>query len=341
MTQILIDGSSGGGQLLRSSLTLSLITGQPFRITRIRGSRPKPGLMRQHLTCVNAAQQISNAQVEGATLGSTELTFTPSTLQSGDYHFSIGTGGSTTLVLQTLLPALLHANAPSALRIEGGTHNPMAPPFEFIDQCYLPLLKRMGAKATVHLEKPGFMQAGGGIITANINPLKKWKPLHLLDRGELITTYGAILHAHLHRSIAERELTSAAAILNWSADQFTITDQPQSSGPGSILLLAAQFEHITEISSSVAQMGRRAEAVGISAAKGLRNFLGTNAAVGYHLADQLLLPLSLAGKGSFTTFTLSKHTQTHMTLIPQFLPVQFTAAEIAPGNHLIKVSKAP
>lgn len=318
-----LSGESGGGQILRSALTLSAITGQAFRMTRIRSSRPKPGLMRQHLTCVKAAAEICDGAVDGAEIGSVELVFSPGKIRGGDYAFAIGTGGSTALVLQTLLPALLHAEAKSTLRIEGGTHNPMAPPFDFLEQCYLPILKSMGARAGVILERPGFMQAGGGILSATIEPVKKWKKLKLLERGEPVGTFGRVLHAHLPAEIASREIRAAASVLEWPREDILVEEAPTSPGPGSVILLGARFKKVCEISSSVASMGRSAESVGAAAAKGLRNYLASPAPVGVHLADQLLLPMALAGGGTFDTFATTNHMATNCALIENFLPLSF------------------
>ncbi|MDI1312437.1 RNA 3'-terminal phosphate cyclase [Prosthecobacter sp.] len=326
-----ISGDSGGGQLLRSSLSLALITGQTFRMTNIRGKRPKPGLMRQHLTCVKAAAEVCGASVDGAELGSVELVFSPGKIMGGDYSFAIGSGGSTTLVLQTLLPALLHANGASKVRIEGGTHNPMAPPFEFIEQCYLPVIQRMGVQATASLERHGFMQAGGGVITAKIDPIKKWKKLKLIERGEAVETFGRVLHAHLHRDIAEREISVASQILEWPVNQIELRYANDSSGPGNTILLGARFANVCEISSGIAQMGKSAESVATGAAKGLRSYLASPAPVGAHLADQLLLPMALAGGGVFHTLSITDHSRTNMALIEQFLPVKFTVEELEPG----------
>src|SRR5512139_1323749 len=152
-TMIVIDGSrgEGGGQVLRSSLALSLVTGQPFRIEKIRAGRRKPGLMRQHLTAVNAAADIGCATVEGAHIGSQALAFYPRTVKPGRYHFAVGTAGSCTLVLQTVLPALLTAGFPSELVLEGGTHNPYAPPFDFLEQAFLPLMRKLGPGVSASL----------------------------------------------------------------------------------------------------------------------------------------------------------------------------------------------
>ncbi len=150
---IIIDGSEGegGGQVVRNALALSLVTGQPFQITNIRGKREKPGLMRQHLTAVEAACQIGDAECEGAAVGSSDIAFRPGTVRPGDYHFAVGTAGSTGLVLQTVLMPLLLAETPSRLVLEGGTHNMMAPPFEFIERVFLPVINRMGPRVEARL----------------------------------------------------------------------------------------------------------------------------------------------------------------------------------------------
>ncbi|MBN8417374.1 MAG: RNA 3'-terminal phosphate cyclase [Verrucomicrobia bacterium] len=333
-----ISGDSGGGQILRSSLSLSLATGQPFRMTNIRGKRPKPGLMRQHLTCVKAAAAVCDASVDGAELGSVELVFRPGKVMAGDYSFAIGSGGSTTLVLQTLLPALLHAEKPSTLRIEGGTHNPMAPPFEFIEQCYLPVIQSMGVKAAATLERPGFMQAGGGVITAEIHPIKKWKKLKLTERGDAMETFGRVLHAHLHRDIAEREIAAATQLLEWPANHIELRYANDSTGPGNAILLGARFANVCEITSGIAQQGKSSESVATGAAKSLRSYLASPAPVGAHLADQLLLPMALAGGGLFHTLTITDHTLTNIALIEQFLPVKFTIEDLKPGVKKIRCS---
>jgi RNA 3'-terminal phosphate cyclase (ATP) len=326
-----ISGESGGGQLLRSSLSLALVTGRAFRMTNIRGKRPKPGLMRQHLTCVKAAAEICGAEVEGAEIGSTELVFHPGKIVAGDYSFAIGSGGSTTLVLQTLLPALLHADAASTLHIEGGTHNPMAPPFEFIEQCFLPVIQSMGVDATVKLERHGFMQAGGGVLQAEVWPVKKWKPLALAERGSLVETFGRVLHAHLPGEIATREILTAEKILEWRDNHIDVRYTNDSTGPGNAIMLGARFANVCEISTGIAQLGKSAEAVATGAAKGLRGYLASTAPAGVHLADQLLLPMALSGGGVFHTLSLTDHTRTNMALIEQFLPVKFSVEKMGPG----------
>lgn len=287
--------------------------------------------MRQHLTCVKAAAEVCGAEIEGAEMGSTELVFHPGTVAAGDYSFAIGSGGSTTLVLQTLLPALIHAEASSTLRIEGGTHNPMAPPFEFMEQCFLPVMQSMGVKVSVSLARPGFMQAGGGVLTASITPIKKWKKLKLTERGEHLESFASVLHAHLPGEIAKREITTAQHILDWPVEHFTLRYANDSAGPGNAILLGVRFSNVCEITSGVAQMGKSAEAVATGAAKGLRGYLASSAPVGAHLADQLLLPMALAGGGLFHTLSITDHSRTNMELIERFLPVRFETAEMGHG----------
>ena len=184
-SRLTIDGSlgEGGGQVLRSALALSILTGRPFRIEKIRAGRKKPGLLRQHLTAVQAAARISGADVQGATMRSTELVFEPGEIQPGEHHFSIGTAGSTTLVAQTVLVPLLRAKEPSRVVIEGGTYNSSAPPFDHFARSFAPILERMGAQLDVRLVRPGFHPAGGGRIEVDIEP-SKLAPSELEERGD-------------------------------------------------------------------------------------------------------------------------------------------------------------
>ena len=223
---ILIDGSTGegGGQILRTSLALSAVTRQPIRIEKIRAGRQKPGLLRQHLTAVNAVAEITGARVEGAEIGSTELTFKPGAIVAGEYHFAVGTAGSATLVFQTVLPPLLLAGGESRLVLEGGTHNPHAPPFDFLERCFLPLLRRMGAQVEATLVRPGFYPAGGGRFEAVITPMAKLQPFELLERGTAGVRRAKVLLANLPSSIAEREMALLRTRLSWAEDAFVGRD---------------------------------------------------------------------------------------------------------------------
>ena len=228
-----IDGSvgEGGGQILRTSLALSMCTGQPFTLARIRARRAKPGLMRQHLTCVQAAATVSGATVQGAAPGSTTLVFEPGAVKSGDYAFSVGTAGSCTLVLQTVWPALMLADAPSRLKLAGGTHNPMAPPFHFLERCYAPLLRRLGAGSELALRRLGFYPAGGGEIDVTIHPAADTlRPFDLLERGDRVEAFAECLAPALPGAVARRELDALARALAWTPEQLHVPVVRQKIG---------------------------------------------------------------------------------------------------------------
>ena len=228
-----IDGSigEGGGQILRTALALSMVTGQAFRIEKIRAGREKPGLLRQHLTAVNAAAAICSAVVDGAAISSRAFSFSPGKVKSGDYTFAIGSAGSTTLVLQTVLPALLLAEGLSTVSLEGGTHNPMAPPFDFLQRAFLPLINRMGPTVEVTLDRAGFYPAGGGRFTVAIQPAAKLLTLALTERGEIKRKQATAMVAGLPGEIAKRELDKVEQMLGWSGEQLQIQQLPAAWGP--------------------------------------------------------------------------------------------------------------
>lgn len=336
---MVIDGAygEGGGQILRTSLALSLVTGTPFRIEQIRAGRPRPGLLRQHLTAVQAAAEVGQARVTGAAIGSLQLTFIPGHITPGTYTFAVGTAGSTTLVLQTVLPALLLASAPSTLTLEGGTHNPFAPPFDFLAQAFLPLVNRMGPQVTARLERPGFYPAGGGQCQITIAPATSLSPLDLPARGEVRAIQARALVAKLPRSIAERELAVIAQQLAWYGDWLHVETVAQARGPGNVVTLTVTCEHITEVFTGFGARGVRAETVAAQAAQAAQRYLAADVAVGEHLADQLLVPLALARGGAFTTLPLSLHTTTNMQIIQQFLAVQIEATPLTERSWRIMV----
>ena len=320
MAMLVLDGSQGegGGQILRSALALSLLTGTPFRIDNIRAGRARPGLMRQHLTAVQAAAAIGLADVSGAEVGGRSLFFRPGRPRPGDYSFSVGTAGSTTLVLQTVLPALITAPGPSTLVLEGGTHNPASPPFEFLARTFLPLLGRMGPQVRATLERPGFYPAGGGRLRVEITPAPRLAPLALEQRGEITGRRARAVVSNLPRSIAERELARMAKRLDWRSTAFAI-EEVASAGPGNIVLIEVETEALTEVMVGFGEKGVRAEAVADSAVDEVRPYLASDVPVGCHLADQLVLPLCLAGDGYFRTLPPTEHTRTQLQIVPRFL----------------------
>ena len=328
-----LDGSQGegGGQILRTSLTLSMITGTPFRVTNIRANRAKPGLMRQHLVAVQAAAEICGAFVSHAEVGSQSLQFRPGRIESGKYNFPIGTAGSSTLVLQTLIPALLFADKPSTVLVSGGTHNPMAPPVQFLQRAYGRVLDMMGAKVDLQLHRYGFYPRGGGEVIASIEPCPKLQQTELLERGALRKAYAEAIVAGIPTSIARRELQHIGDYFGWFDDQLNVIECARDQGPGNALLITFEHEHVTEVFTAIG--GKRVQEVEVAAEVigEAQDYQRSTAAVGEHLADQIMLPMALAGGGRFTMHRLSQHSKTNADVIKRFLPVQIDFDEA--GKH--------
>jgi len=323
-----IDGSQGegGGQILRSALSLSVCTGKAFRITGIRARRPKPGLLRQHLTAVKAAAAISDARLDGSEVGSTTLTFEPHGVRPGEYSFAIGTAGSCTLVLQTVLPPLLTATGPSLIQISGGTHNPAAPPAEFLGRAFLPLINRMGPTVTLRTGRVGFYPRGGGLIEIQVIPTPRLQPIELLTRGERRRAYAEAFIAGVPKDVADRELAVIARRLNWAPDQLKIRGLSSEVGPGNALVLTLEHEHLCEVFTSFGAPGRCAESVAEEAAEAVRAYLSHSSPVGPHLADQLLLPMALGGVSAFATCPPTPHFQSNCEVIAAFTGRRFEIA---------------
>ncbi len=327
MTMITIDGSlgEGGGQVLRTAIGLSLVTGEKCVVENVRAGRKKPGLQRQHLTAVLAAAEVGGARVEGAELGSARVAFAPKAVRTGDYEFAIGTAGSTTLVLQTLLPALLSASGPSNVSLQGGTHNPMAPPYDFLAETFAPVLHRMGAGLQLELVRHGFYPAGGGHVRAQVAPAV-WTPLELLTRCAEPVVRARIVVARIPPRVAPREASTLRSRLGLRNDEIVI-DEVDSAGPGNVVILHVHLGEVTEVVTALGERGVLAETVATRAALEVRQLLAANVPVGEHLADQLLIPMALAGGGVFRTVVPSRHTRTNAAVIERFLPVAITFRE--------------
>lgn len=338
-----IDGSrgEGGGQIVRSSMALAIVSGRPVRIDRIRAGRRKPGLKRQHLTAVNAAAEISGGTVSGAAIGSSTLTFQPQSARAGDYHFRIGTAGSATLVLQTVLPPLLTADGPSTVLIEGGTNNEWAPPFDFLARTYLPLINRMGPRVTATLERHGFYPAGGGRFRVSIAPAPYLTGFDLLERGAMRSRSVRALVANLPRHIGEREVDTIVRKLRWSPRWGTV-EEVESHSPGNVVFAELEYDHVTEVFAGFGRQGIRAERVAANVVKEVNAYLKTDAPVHEHLADQLLLPLGISAwqeapanpkrGGAFRTLPLSPHTTTHIDVLRAFLGIDITTEDSSDGK---------
>lgn len=337
-----IDGrhGEGGGQILRSSLSLAGITGQALRIEHIRGGRPKPGLMRQHLTAVKAAAQVCSAHVEGAELGSQTLTFTPGApICGGTYHFAIGSGGGACLVLQTLLPMLLRASVTSSVTVEGGTHNPMAPVFDFIDAVFVPQVQAMGGAVTVRLLRAGFMTAGGGQIEMQVKPVAAPRPLMLLECGAQLGQMATVHQSRVPFHVAEREWAVVQQRLGFTSGELRVCNHPEAVGSGNALTIAQHFEHVTAMATAVGAIGKRAEQVAHIACDDLLAYRAHAAPVCEHLADQLLLPMAVLAGGRYRTGPLSLHTQANIDVLRWFGGNDLVHTQVLDGQ--VEVVVAP
>ena len=334
---ILIDGSQGegGGQILRTALSLSMITGKPFELQNIRAGRKKPGLMRQHLVCVQASQRISNATVEGAALHSTHLHFAPQQVQAGQYEFQIGSAGSTMLVFQTLLPALMVQDQPSQLTIHGGTHNPMAPTADFVQQAFLPALQKMGAQVEFKLEKAGFFPVGGGKVSACISAWQDKRHFSVLERGALQSLQAFAVALNVPQDIAQRELATLDKRLNLN---HRAQLYPQGTSQGNTAFVVVASEQHTQVISALGEVKKSSEQVGAELAREVKAYLASQAVADEHLADQLLLPLALGKGGEYTAQVISEHTRTQAEMIQRFIDCEIEFIPQASGTSLIRLS---
>lgn len=333
---IALDGAQGegGGQILRSALSLSMITGQPFDISGIRAGRARPGLLRQHLTAVLAAKEICGAEVNGDELGSQRLRFAPGRVRGGEYKFAIGSAGSCMLVLQTVLPALWFADSPARVEVSGGTHNQSAPSADFICRVWEPLLAKMGINQHTTLIKHGFYPAGGGAVVAKVGPVASLSGLQLISRGETVRMSAEALLASVPYHVGEREVMALESWLPLADKKVQVLEG--GAGPGNTLSLAVECENLTELFIAFGTKGVSAEKVAHQLALEAKHYLASPAAVGEYLADQLILPLALAGDGSFTVAKTSAHLLTNIAVVERFLPVRFSC-EPLDGGYLIQV----
>lgn len=326
-----IDGAQGegGGQILRTALALSICLDKAFRMINIRACRRRPGLQYQHLAAVKAAADVSQAEVNGATRDSQLLEFQPRGVNAGDYQFDIGTAGSTSLVLETVLPALMLAPSPSTVTLRGGTHNPLAPPFEFVQYALLPLINKMGAHVELRLLRRGFAPAGGGCIHASIQPAKRLQRLELMQRGEIVRCHAEIILANLPTHIAKRELVVIARLLRLQPKDVSFTIDADAIGPGNIVAIMIESVNINECFTAFGQKGVPAERVAAMAVRASERYLASDVPVGSYLADQLLVFMALAGSGCFVTLKPTPHTLTNIAVIESFMSVRIDQKQIS------------
>lgn len=327
---IRLDGSygEGGGQILRTALALSAVTGRPLELFDIRKGRKNPGLGNQHLTCVKALAQIAQAQVGGDRFGSTTLRFAPRRLCAGEFLYDVaeerGSAGSVTLILQALLPSLCMAPEPSRLIVRGGTHVPFSPPVHYVQAVLLPMLEQLGLHVCVDLIKAGWYPKGGGEIRVAVNPTPHLTPQAWKVRGTVGRITGWSVVSNLPLSIAKRQQHAALEVLQRKRlDARIDCVEVLSSGTGTCVVLVAECERSRAGFSALGERGRPAEQVGQEAAQELLAFLETDAALDEHLADQVVVFLALAsGRSQFTTAKVTPHLLTNLWAIQQCLSIQ-------------------
>jgi RNA 3'-terminal phosphate cyclase (ATP) len=336
-----IDGArgEGGGQVLRTALGLAAVTGRATRVSNVRARRAKPGLMRQHLAAVRALATICDGTLVGDGIGSRAVELRPGRVRAGRYRFEVGSAGSTTLVLQTVLPALLLADGESELTITGGTHNPLAPPFEFLARSLGPQLEAMGYGLSVELVRHGFMPAGGGEICVRISGRSpaELRPYFATSRGEVTGVRARALVSGLPGSIGAREIETVVAGLPALAVDARPEMIPNARGPGNAVVIELSDGKVTEVVTSFGEPGQPAEVVASHAVAAARAYLTAGAPVGPHLADQLLVPMALAKGGAFHTSAPTLHTETQMDLITELLGVRVERARVDETTWEIRV----
>ncbi|MCK4389721.1 MAG: RNA 3'-phosphate cyclase [Desulfobacterales bacterium] len=333
---IQIDGShgEGGGQILRTALALAALLQRPVEIYNVRSGRKKPGLRPQHLTAVKAMALITAGKVEGAEPGSMRLCFEPRQIVPGSYSLDVGTAGSTSLVLQTMIPGLLFAKGASRIVITGGTHVPWSPCFHYLKEVFVLSLQQMGGALRLEIERWGWYPKGGGKVIASTSPVSELNGVDLSYQGNLQDMYVLSAVSNLPMSIAERQRDHVlkrfkehgfTPIETLPRKQFRIEIlEGPSPGTGTVVFVRARFENGVAAFTSLGKRGKPAEKVADDACSDFFRFMASRAVVDDHLADQLVLYMALAkGRSSLIAGTITKHLLTNIWVIEQFLPVRF------------------
>ncbi len=318
-----LDGSfgEGGGQILRTCLSMSLLTGRSFQLSNIRAGRAKPGLQPQHLTSVRAAATIGQAQTRGASRGSSSLAFEPGEVQAGSYRFDVGTAGATGLVLHTVyLPLALRGGQPSELTIIGGTHVPASPCYHFLETTWRRYMERCGIRVSLRMNRPGFYPRGGGEIQAFVQPCAKPISLHLRSTKPT-EARGFSAVAGLDAGIARRQARRAASRLQQYGLKCGFREEQWPGGPGSVLAVELDTDPVPTLFFALGERGKPAERVADDAVEQAVAYLDSDeAAVDAHSADQLVLPLAWAeGASEFRVAQITKHLTTNIFVIRNFL----------------------
>ena len=325
-----MDGNygEGGGQILRTTLSLSCILKRPVEIINIRKGRKIPGLQPQHLTSVNACKKISKAEVWGDSLQSLILRFSPQQTEGGDYSLDVAekkrSAGSTSLVLQTLFLPLSRCQHSSNIKILGGTHVPWSPPFDYLKEIFVPMVEKIGCEIKLEIKKWGWYPKGGGEVLCTIQPTSEFSPLNLTERGKLLRLSGISVVSNLPHSIAERQKNQTIKVLKDKGFSPEIkVSQAPSIGQGTSFFLKAEFENSVAGFGALGERGKRAEKVAEEACLEFWQFMQSAGAVDPHLADQLIPYLALAhGRSTLTVSKISKHLLTNIWVVKQFLQTE-------------------
>jgi RNA 3'-terminal phosphate cyclase (ATP) len=333
MIEISGDILEGGGQILRNSISLATVANKSIRISNIRAKRSKPGLRAQHMNAINAIAKIADAKVSGLTLGSNEIFFNPKSIKGGSFRIDIGTAGSSSLVLQALMPVVAYSSNNVDIEIKGGTNTINAPPIEYTQKVLLPIISKMGFKGFIDLRRRGFYPKGQGIINARFEPVKKINPIQLTEFGEVATIYGISHSSNLPPHIAERMAKSASIVLaekgysnvNIKIEVLRSGDTKCALDSGCELILLAELSSGSIIGTNLlGKIGKSAERVGIEAAENLLAQLKKVAPVDKYLADQLIPYMSIAdGRSKIMTTELTLHTLTCIEVSKRILNIDF------------------
>jgi RNA 3'-terminal phosphate cyclase (ATP) len=339
---IQIDGSfgEGGGQIIRTSLSLAAITGRAVEIYNVRGRRTKPGLQPQHLTAVRAAASLCNAQLSGDSVGSMHLIFQPQNpVQAGEYQFDIGTAGAAPLVVQTVLLPLALTGEASRVRVTGGTHVPHSPAIEYLESVYFPLLRRAGLDVSLQYSSAGFYPRGGGEIEVQIGPSGAPTPLDLTERGKLQNLQSFIVTSNLPEHVAERGASTVERAMKAVGRKVAVELRAKPSpGPGAAVIVAAECENGYAAFSDIGELRKPMEKVAEAPCKEFMRWWKSGAALDEHGADQLVMPMAFAsGTSRWTTPVITEHLRTVLWVVQQFVPVQSTLEEKADGMGRVKL----
>jgi RNA 3'-terminal phosphate cyclase (ATP)/RNA 3'-terminal phosphate cyclase (GTP) len=334
---ILIDGSygSGGGQIVRTAVGLSAVTGKPCKIINIRAGRPNPGLRHQHLNGIEAVAKLSNANVKGGKINSTEIEFVPNKIEAQHLKIDIGTAGSVTLIMQALMITAIHASGPIEFEITGGTHVKWSPTTGYFRHVFSEYMKRMGIRLESETASYGYVPKGGGKIKVKVNPANKIKPINIMERGKHIVTeaWSNASRELIKPGVCERQTKGAE---RWTDLNKRNSKYVPSASTGSSITIAASFENSWIGASALGERGKSAELVGEEAGKALKKELESKSTVDSHMADQILPYMALAdGKSTIIAPALTDHVKTNIWVIEKFLPVKFNIKEI---NDVFQIS---